>query len=205
MIEKESLAITWACEKFDFYLVGTDFEIETDHKPLVPLLGEKDLSNLPLRIQRFKLRLMRYNFSIFHTPGSGMHIADLLSRPNTENTSDREIKQCSSVELFVESIVSDNLLFGVQETELLDSLQSDEISTILRQYVREGWPESNERMCEELKRMHAVRDCITCYGDFILYNSRFYIPRNLRQMYLQRCHQGHQGISKCRNRAREIF
>ena len=83
-IEKEALAITWACEKFDFYLVGRQFEVETDHKPLNPLLGSKDLSELPLRIQRFKMRLMRYCYQIFHTPGSKMFIADLLSRPPTE-------------------------------------------------------------------------------------------------------------------------
>ena len=64
-IEKETLAITWACQKFDYYLVGTTFQLETDHKPLVKLLGESDLSELPLRCQRFKLRLMRYDFSIY--------------------------------------------------------------------------------------------------------------------------------------------
>ena len=38
-IEKEALAITCACEKFSMYVLGKRFSIETDHKPLVPLLG----------------------------------------------------------------------------------------------------------------------------------------------------------------------
>ena len=38
-IEKEALATTWACEKFSPYILGRSFAIETDHKPLVPLLN----------------------------------------------------------------------------------------------------------------------------------------------------------------------
>lgn len=78
---KEAPATTWACEKFNYYLIGRHFEIETDHKPLVPLLGQKDLSGLPLRVQRFKMRLMRYDYRIFHTPGVEMFLADMLSSP----------------------------------------------------------------------------------------------------------------------------
>lgn len=38
-IEKEALAVTWSCEKFSDYILGCTFSIETDHKPLVPLLN----------------------------------------------------------------------------------------------------------------------------------------------------------------------
>ena len=40
-VEKEALTSTWACEKFANYVLGKKFIIETDHKPLVPLLETK--------------------------------------------------------------------------------------------------------------------------------------------------------------------
>jgi len=46
-IEKEALGITWACKRFSEYLVGMNFRIEIDHKPLVSLLGMKNLEELP--------------------------------------------------------------------------------------------------------------------------------------------------------------
>ena len=38
-IEKEALAVTWACNKFAEYVIGKHFQIESDHKPLFPLLN----------------------------------------------------------------------------------------------------------------------------------------------------------------------
>lgn len=49
-IEKETLALTWACERLSQYLVGSKFFLETDHKPLTPLLSTRNLENLPIRV-----------------------------------------------------------------------------------------------------------------------------------------------------------
>ena len=68
-IEKEALAFTWACERLSDYLVGMEFHIQTDHKPLVPLFSTKDLEKLPLRVQRFRMRMMRFKFTISHVLG----------------------------------------------------------------------------------------------------------------------------------------
>ena len=46
-IEKEALVVTWACSKFSNYILGRPFLIETDHKPLVPILSTKHLDDLP--------------------------------------------------------------------------------------------------------------------------------------------------------------
>jgi len=53
-IEKEAFATTWACEKFSDFVLGKHIMIETDHKPLVPLLGAKELDRLPPCILRFR-------------------------------------------------------------------------------------------------------------------------------------------------------
>ena len=45
-IEKEALALTWAVEKFSEYILGKYITLETDHKPLVPILGSKSLDTL---------------------------------------------------------------------------------------------------------------------------------------------------------------
>ena len=59
--------------------MGLKFHVQTDHKPLVPLLSTKRLDELPLRVQRFRMRLMRFQFSISHVPGESLITADALS------------------------------------------------------------------------------------------------------------------------------
>ena len=50
-IEKEALALTWTCERSWEYVVEKSISVETDHKPLVPLLSTHTLDQLPPRIQ----------------------------------------------------------------------------------------------------------------------------------------------------------
>lgn len=52
-----ALAVAWTCEWLSVYPFGLDFNTETDHKPLLALLGAKPLDDLP-RIQRVQIRLM---------------------------------------------------------------------------------------------------------------------------------------------------
>ena len=51
-IEKEALVLVWACEKVADYFIGMSFVLETDHKPLVPLLGKMNLNSLTPRFLR---------------------------------------------------------------------------------------------------------------------------------------------------------
>ena len=71
--------LTWGCEHFCDYLIGKPFHMLTDHKPLVSLLSSKPLDSLPLRVQHFRMRLMRFTYTISHVPGKDLTVADTLS------------------------------------------------------------------------------------------------------------------------------
>ncbi|GBM09227.1 Retrovirus-related Pol polyprotein from transposon 17.6 [Araneus ventricosus] len=79
-IEKKVLAVVWGCGKFHDYIVGLTANIETDHKPLVPIFMHKALDGLSPRLQRMKLKMMRYLYQVQYIPGKDLVIADALSR-----------------------------------------------------------------------------------------------------------------------------
>lgn len=59
-IEKELLALVYACTKFHHFIYGRAVTVETDHQPLITIL-RKPLHTASARIQRMMLRLQRYN------------------------------------------------------------------------------------------------------------------------------------------------
>ena len=86
-IEKEASALTSACERFSNYVVGKSVVAETDHKPLIPLLITSTLDEVPPRLQRLRMHLMRFHYKeVNHVPGKEMYIADALTRMQSENT-----------------------------------------------------------------------------------------------------------------------
>ena len=55
-IERELLAIVFACQQFNMYVLGRPFTVESDHKPL-EMIHQKSLSSAPPRLQHMLLQL----------------------------------------------------------------------------------------------------------------------------------------------------
>ena len=77
-IERECLAIVWAVKKFQTYLYGRQFILETDHQPLVYMQKARVVNS---RIMRWALSLQPYRMRIEAIKGSSQNVgADFLSR-----------------------------------------------------------------------------------------------------------------------------
>ena len=81
-LDKEALAIIFGIRKFHQYVAGRQFEIHTDHKPLMYLFKEnRSISHLAsARIQRWSLMLAAYDYSVKYRAGKDVPNADALSR-----------------------------------------------------------------------------------------------------------------------------
>lgn len=95
-IEKELLAIVWACKYFRPYLFGNKFTLFTDHQPLTYIFSMKDPSS---KLVRWRLSLEEFDYEIKYRKGTQNVVADGLSRIKIEssdlNVSENSVQNAS--------------------------------------------------------------------------------------------------------------
>ena len=152
-IEKELLAIVFGAERFESYLYGRKFTVESDHQPLEAIM-KKSVLSAPKRFQRMILRLQRLDFDTIYKKGSEMFLADMLSRSNVEGDKDRSDRDIvcdvfmadegrSYVEREIESINMLQYLSVSQEglKKVQRATEQDRDMSELKRLIQEGWPE----------------------------------------------------------------
>ena len=203
-IEKECLAAIWACEKFSRYLVGLDsFTLQTDHKPLVPLINTKDLHETPIRCQRMLIRFLRFNVRAVHTPGKNLVIADALSRsPVVEEV--EESKSSRDVKAHIDGVASSWPVSDERLDRIAQQTQEDPVLKEVLQQTASGWPRYQQdfHLKPEIQKFFEYRGELSIYRGLLLRGSRIIIPAGMRKEILQKIHHGHLGIAKCRARAK---
>lgn len=199
-LEKEALALTWACERFNDFILGQHFELETDHKPLVSLLGRQALDSLPPRIQRLQRRLMRYSYNIMHTPGKSLTTADTLSRsPLRDGVRRPDSDLMEDTNIYIESVLDNLPTSDAYLTELREQLCADSVCYVMK-YCVEGWPDRNQ-LQGPVKHYWHKRTALSVHDGLLLRGTRLVMPANMRNDVLEKIHEGHQGVVKCRELA----
>ena len=190
-IEKEALATTWACERFSDFLLGKTFHVETDHKPLVSLLGQKTLDQLPPRIQRFRMRLMRFNYSIAHVAGKDLITADTLSRaPIVEHRQPQDVSFEQDCQAYVNAVLKTLPITEKRLIELKQAQVDDATCQRIQTYCQQGRPDRARLRPDEKVYLQVAAE-LTVQQGLLLKGSRLVIPLAMGPSILEKIHEGH--------------
>ena len=128
--------------------MGKTFHIETDHKPSVPPLGTRDLDEMQPRIQRLRMRLFRFDFSISLVSGRALTTADALSLAPSKSMS--RVKQEEEIELYVENILLQLPASDKRLEEIATVQKEHPICKKLFEYCKEEWLDSIQKFPNSL-------------------------------------------------------
>lgn len=198
-IEKELLAVIFACTHFHYYIFGRSVEVHTDHKPLIGL-KEKPYDKVSSRLQRLLLRLNDYDVTLTYVPGKHLPIADALSRaPDpTGMIEDNEgvypIRVCTLATASTPKFL-----------EIRAATAQDETLQAVIHHLNNGWPQHRFQVQPEVRPFYDVRDELYVTDGFLCRGQRLVLPLSCRSDALNRLHDAHRGIVSCKNRAREAL
>ena len=189
-IEKELLAVVFACIRFDQFIIGNrNITIKTDHRPLISIF-KKPLLSTPKRLQRMLMVLQRYNPTIQFVSGKDNVVADTLSRaPMTYCNSENEEIKIYTLYSTTEEIFGNNLEKIVMEEqskvsndrleEIRRTTMQDSCLQMIKQYIINGWPKTISQIPDEVKRYNQYKHELCIQQNIIYRNDRILIPFSL--------------------------
>ena len=176
------------------------FVLETDHKPLEALFNTTELSKTPPRIQRFRLRLMRFSVTVNHVKGKHHFTADALSRAPVGSSTEKDEHFVEEVESFAAQKVFTLPATTQRLSQIREAQITDEECAQIRNYCSQGWLAymPNQPL---LRPYWENRTHFSIVDDLLLCDERLVIPKSMRREILECIQNGYLGISKCRARA----
>jgi hypothetical protein len=191
--EREALAIVWSCEYFYIYLMGLKFTLITDHKPLQFIFNRTNSKPSP-RVERWVLRLQAFDYEVVYKPGP-QNIADSLSRLSVSTGTCSAYKP-NIAEAYVHVVAEQAVPNAMSYRDIkLQSMECSELGIVKTALLSGDWS-------RVLPSYRAVRFELSDYDGLLLRGNRIVMPVSLRESAVKLAHEGHQGISKTKQRLR---
>jgi len=162
VIELELLAVTWAIWKCTMFLTGLpQFEVWTDHNPLVPILNSHRLDEIENpRLQRMRMKIMAFNFKAIWRKGATNQAPDALSRnPVSIPTPAELLAEGSDQDLSAAEVrgVHQSDMESIRLQDLRQQANEDHSYQQLKQCIMDGFPGHRHMLPEEIKPYWQVR------------------------------------------------
>ena len=192
-IEKEGLAIMFGCLRFQIYLSGRTFVVVTDHKPLVPLFNNPRKLG-PARIERIRLRLQGFNFTVIYRPGEN-NPTDYISRHplRCDETSSKETRR---QEGYLNMMIEERVPEAISGDKVKEATDKDEKLKKLREMILMG--KQINTLGGKLDGYKKVWDELSVCNGILMKGEKIVIPEALEDDIVKIAHEGHMGIVKCK-------
>lgn len=200
-IEKELISIVFAIRKFHYYVYGKKVNVHTDHKPLVTIFRKEIAKIGSPRLQRLRLKLIKYDLNVGYLAGKYMYIADTLSRDYLPHTNEDEI----DLTQVIHTIYSKTAISERQIEKIKQGYNNDSTLRKVKEYCKTQWPESKKDVGKELEVYWKQKDDLHVVDDILFKEGRTVIPNELKAEMIQKLHEGHLGMTKMKLRARKLL
>uniref|UniRef100_A0A0L8FP40 Uncharacterized protein n=1 Tax=Octopus bimaculoides TaxID=37653 RepID=A0A0L8FP40_OCTBM len=88
--------------------------------------------------------------------------------------------------------------------QIKEETSKDEELQLLTQMVIQGWPEKRHQVQSLIREYWAIHDDISVENGILMAGSRIIIPKSMQKEILDKIHQGHLGMKKCKLRAKSV-
>ncbi|CAF1080712.1 unnamed protein product, partial [Brachionus calyciflorus] len=184
-VEREALAVVWACEKFHVYIYAKEFDIITDNKTVELIFGNPR-SKPKARIERWCLRLLPYKFVVKHKAGD-FNISDYMSR-NPCESADRMSEKLT--ESYINMVCSMAIPKAVSRSQLIQVTKNDPELIEAAKMIK-GQKYKLDNLFERIKGELSMSN-----DGLILKGSKIVVPIRLRKQVIRIAHGGHLGMVK---------
>ena len=201
-IEQECLAIVESLKRFRHYLIGRQFAIFTDLKPLEWLHTQKAVG----RLWRWGVLIQEYDFEIIHRRGKENINADALSRSHDDNKEE----SCSATKI---------ILFPDLEEVRKQQLNDKIIGRVI--FEMEAIPRKEQFIgglwhSQDFKRFKQIQSQLLLHNGVLLRNYKvepfsnlhcvIIVPDTMKEEFLEQAHDeaGHQGVERTLDRLKRM-